>query len=102
MDAISCPRDLVPDCCYFAKASSPYLDDLPLIAATRPSTPSRPSIKPAEMGLLQLALGLLVALSPLVSATALTYKLSPNEKACFFANVDTQPAKVAFYFAVRA
>jgi hypothetical protein len=48
---------------------------------------------------------LLVALIPLfislASATALTYKLSANEKACFFTDVTRQDSKVAFYFAVR-
>jgi len=34
------------------------------------------------------------------SATALTYKLAPNEKACFFTFVEQRNAKVAFYFAV--
>lgn len=34
------------------------------------------------------------------SATALTYKLVANEKACFFSNVEQQGAKIAFYFAV--
>lgn len=43
---------------------------------------------------------LLACLSPLVSATALTYKLSANEKACFFSFVENKGAKVAFYFAV--
>jgi hypothetical protein len=44
--------------------------------------------------------GLLACVAPLASATALTYKLQANEKACFFSAVDTQGAKVAFYFAV--
>jgi hypothetical protein len=34
------------------------------------------------------------------SATALTYKLNANEKACFFTDVRQQNAKIAFYFAV--
>ncbi|MCJ1246848.1 hypothetical protein MMC30_004057 [Trapelia coarctata] len=38
----------------------------------------------------------------IVSATALTYKLAPNEKACFFTFVDQRNAKVAFYFAVQS
>jgi hypothetical protein len=42
----------------------------------------------------------LACISPLVSATALTYKLSANEKACFFSNVENKGAKIAFYFAV--
>ncbi|KAI9722950.1 MAG: hypothetical protein M1812_001399 [Candelaria pacifica] len=36
------------------------------------------------------------------TATALTYKLTPNEKACFFSYVEQKGAKVAFYFAVQA
>jgi hypothetical protein len=43
----------------------------------------------------------LVSLLSSVTATALTYKLEANEKACFFTNVDQSNAKVAFYFAVR-
>ncbi|CAD6577664.1 MAG: hypothetical protein ASARMPREDX12_008446 [Alectoria sarmentosa] len=35
-------------------------------------------------------------------ATALTYKLVANEKACFFSNVEQQGAKIAFYFAVQS
>merc|ERR1712058_168508 len=37
-----------------------------------------------------LASGLLACLSPLVSATALTYKLGANEKACFFSNIENK------------
>jgi hypothetical protein len=47
---------------------------------------------------------LLAGLASLVSsvtATALTYRLEANEKACFYTNVDASNAKVAFYFAVR-
>ncbi len=44
--------------------------------------------------------GLLPYLVSLVSSTALTYKLAPNEKACFFTNVEQKGAKIAFYFAV--
>ncbi|RMZ79746.1 hypothetical protein DV738_g3124, partial [Chaetothyriales sp. CBS 135597] len=40
--------------------------------------------------------------SSLVSATALTYKLSANEKACFFTDATRQNSKVAFYFAVQS
>jgi hypothetical protein len=43
----------------------------------------------------------LASLVSSVTATALTYKLEANEKACFFTNVDQSNAKVAFYFAVR-
>ncbi|KAH8654045.1 emp24/gp25L/p24 family/GOLD-domain-containing protein [Tricladium varicosporioides] len=49
-----------------------------------------------------LSAGLLACVAPLVSATALTYKLSANEKACFYSNVDNKGSKVAFYFAVQA
>ncbi|KAL9037610.1 MAG: hypothetical protein Q9214_005628 [Letrouitia sp. 1 TL-2023] len=38
----------------------------------------------------------------LVSATALTYKLQPNEQACFFSNAPQQGSKLAFYFAVQS
>ncbi|KAJ9651237.1 hypothetical protein H2198_009466 [Neophaeococcomyces mojaviensis] len=37
-----------------------------------------------------------------VSATALTYKLGANEKACFFAVVERPNSKIAFYFAVQS
>lgn len=46
---------------------------------------------------------LLAGLASLVSsvtATALTYRLEANEKACFYTNVEQANAKVAFYFAV--
>ena len=42
-----------------------------------------------------------LCLSSLVSATALTYKLAPHEKACFFTSVNQAGVKMAFYFAVR-
>ncbi|KAI9047230.1 hypothetical protein LZ554_008684 [Drepanopeziza brunnea f. sp. 'monogermtubi'] len=48
-----------------------------------------------------LASGLLACLSPIVSATALTYKLSANERACFFSNIEQKGSKIAFYFAVQ-
>lgn len=38
----------------------------------------------------------------LITATALTYRLSPSETACFYTWVDTPGSKVAFYFAVQA
>ncbi|RDI85037.1 hypothetical protein Vi05172_g5027 [Venturia inaequalis] len=37
-----------------------------------------------------------------ITATALTYKMHPHEKACFFTNVDNKGAKIAFYFAVQS
>ncbi|KAK9462534.1 emp24/gp25L/p24 family/GOLD-domain-containing protein [Lipomyces oligophaga] len=37
-----------------------------------------------------------------VSATALTYSVSANERACFYADLKTTGLKVAFYFAVQS
>lgn len=70
------------------------------------STPFTSSLTPfplagAKMRLQSLALGLLATLVSSVSATALTYKVEANEKACFYTNVDQMNSKVAFYFAVR-
>jgi len=45
--------------------------------------------------------GLLAWLLPTITATALTYKLVPNEKACFYSYADQKGQKLAFYFAVR-
>ncbi|KAF2235918.1 endosomal cargo receptor [Viridothelium virens] len=36
------------------------------------------------------------------SATALTFELTPNEKACFFAHTEQKGLKMAFYFAVQS
>lgn len=44
-------------------------------------------------------LGLLISH---ISATALTYRLSPNEKECFYTHVTQRDAKIAFYFAVQS
>lgn len=44
----------------------------------------------------------LASLVTSVTATALTYRLEANEKACFYTNVDQSNAKVAFYFAVSS
>lgn len=57
---------------------------------------------PNTMRVATLVLGLLATAVSSVSATALTYKLGANEKACFYTQVDQQNAKVAFYFAVSA
>ena len=54
------------------------------------------------MRILLAAYGLLAYTAALTSATALTYKIAPNEKACFFTFVEKPNAKVAVYFAVRA
>ena len=53
------------------------------------------------MSPLVMLLGFLGIFASCVSATALTYKLPPSGKECFFANVEQKQAKVAFYFAVR-
>jgi len=45
---------------------------------------------------------LMVAAIPAISATALTYQLDANEKACFYASVGEVGSKVAFYFAVQS
>ncbi|RPB03556.1 hypothetical protein L873DRAFT_1800656 [Choiromyces venosus 120613-1] len=37
-----------------------------------------------------------------VAATALTYKLAPNERQCFYSTADKKGSKVAFYFAVQS
>lgn len=47
-------------------------------------------------------LSLLGLLTSLASSTALTYRLAPNEKECFYTHVEKKDAKVAFYFAVQA
>ena len=44
---------------------------------------------------------LLAGLVAQVSATALTYKLGANEKACFYTATKNPAEKIAFYFAVR-
>ncbi|MCJ1257646.1 hypothetical protein MMC24_005472 [Lignoscripta atroalba] len=54
------------------------------------------------MRLLFSAYGLLAYAVSLVSATALTYKLAPNEHACFYTLVEQKGAKLAFYFAVQS
>ncbi|KAK5009485.1 hypothetical protein LTR60_005188, partial [Cryomyces antarcticus] len=54
------------------------------------------------MRCLLLASTFLVCFASIISATALTFKLVPNEKSCFFTYVDQKAAKVAFYFAVQS
>jgi hypothetical protein len=44
--------------------------------------------------------GLIACMISNVAATALTYKLTANEKACFYALTKKVGEKVAFYFAV--
>lgn len=52
------------------------------------------------MRLTILVIGLLATFVSTVTATALTYKLEANEKACFHTYVDHTNSKLAFYFAV--
>lgn len=47
-----------------------------------------------------IAYGLVACFVAQVSATALTYKLTPNEKACFYTATKNKGEKIAFYFAV--
>ncbi|KAI1138712.1 emp24/gp25L/p24 family/GOLD-domain-containing protein [Hypoxylon sp. FL0543] len=54
------------------------------------------------MKLTLLSAGLLAYFVSLVSATALTFKIFANEKACFFAAPEKKGAKIAFYFAVQS
>ncbi|BFZ60041.1 hypothetical protein YB2330_001063 [Saitoella coloradoensis] len=51
-----------------------------------------------------IAVAVLVAVfqAPIASATALTYNMDANERACFYTWVDTPGKKVAFYFAVQS
>ena len=47
-------------------------------------------------------LSLIGLLTAFTSATALTYKLAPNERECFYTHVGQKDAKIAFYFAVQS
>lgn len=49
-----------------------------------------------------LSYGLWALLAAQATATALTYKLNANEKACFYTTTQHKDEKVAFYFAVCA
>ncbi|KAI1173687.1 SKIP/SNW domain-containing protein [Nemania sp. FL0916] len=49
-----------------------------------------------------LSVGLLAWLISLVSATALTYKIQANERACFYTTPHKLGQKIAFYFAVQS
>ena len=68
------------------------------------SSPDRPVVSPLSiiMRFAALVIGILAALVSTVTATALTYRLEANEKACFYNYVDERNTKVAFYFAVSA
>ncbi|KAK0372843.1 hypothetical protein CLIM01_09801 [Colletotrichum limetticola] len=49
-----------------------------------------------------IACGLFACFVSQVAATALTYKLHANEKACFYAKTQKDNEKIAFYFAVQS
>src|SRR5579859_5059868 len=72
-------------------------------SAPHPPTSWPCACEPSRIVIMRLSLvlpSLLALIIPLVSGTALTYKLNGNEKSCFFTDVPRQNAKVAFYFAV--
>ena len=48
-----------------------------------------------------LSYGLWALLAVQAAATALTYKLNPNEEECFYTLSQHKDEKIAFYFAVR-
>ncbi|KAK4991692.1 hypothetical protein LTR50_001700 [Elasticomyces elasticus] len=54
------------------------------------------------MRCLSILFALSVFLLAYANATALTYKLTPNEKSCFFTYIETKGTKIAFYFAVQS
>ncbi|KAL8692198.1 MAG: hypothetical protein Q9218_002729 [Villophora microphyllina] len=49
-----------------------------------------------------IVVGLLGCICSIATGTALTYKLQPNEKACFFSYAEQKGLKLAFYFAVQS
>ncbi|KAI9009106.1 emp24/gp25L/p24 family/GOLD-domain-containing protein [Hyaloraphidium curvatum] len=61
--------------------------------------PRRPARRPAAGAALAL---LLLAALPLASAVTLTYKMQPNENACFYVNAVKADEKIAFYYAVQS
>lgn len=73
----------------------------PYCLCTPVSKPITASCRPT-MKLTSLACGLVALFAGHASATALTYKLVANEKACFYANNQDKGQKIAFYFAVRS
>lgn len=48
-----------------------------------------------------IAAGIIACVVTDVAATALTYKLAANERACFYTDTKKDDEKIAFYFAVR-
>jgi len=62
---------------------------------------SAPQVSFTDMKSLLSLAALGASLASTVSATALTYRMQPHEKACFYNAVEVKGAKVAFYFAVQ-
>ncbi|GJN75465.1 emp24/gp25L/p24 family protein [Purpureocillium lilacinum] len=54
------------------------------------------------MRLSTIAAGVIACMVTDVAATALTYKLTANEKACFYTDTKKDNEKIAFYFAVQS
>jgi len=65
------------------------------------TTPPRPT-RATTMRLSTIAAGVIACMVTDVAATALTYKLTANEKACFYTDTKKDNEKIAFYFAVGA
>lgn len=85
-----------------------FIDDWSLLRNNKPNTApsddsasSRGAAPPPTMLALLPLLSLLSLLTTHAAATALTYKLVPNEKECFFTHIDNPGVKIAFYFAVQ-
>ncbi|XJO77088.1 hypothetical protein BDV3_001721 [Batrachochytrium dendrobatidis] len=59
---------------------------------------------PLELIVLSLLglMGSTMLMSTFVSATTVTYKMAPHERACFYTEAKTKGEKVAFYFAVQS
>ena len=71
-----------------------------LLGSLRGSRFSKVNTKLLNMPSMLRLISLLSYLVTIVSATALTYKLAPGEKSCFFSDVKQSGVKIAFYFAV--
>lgn len=84
-------------------ASTPRLG--PVCPIHTPSLILIPALDNADlhnhtMRLPTLVAGLMALMASNVAATALTYKLTANERACFYAATKNPNEKIAFYFAV--
>lgn len=76
----------------------------PIQASLKPVSPRHRivDLHNDKMRLTTLVAGLFGLMATNVAATALTYKLTANELACFFASTKNENEKIAFYFAVSA